>query len=97
LEQLGQLLNLKNAKFAKRITLLTSKFAIDLNPGSKQNMKFLELLRDTHNKEVFRGSLKELVDLKWQQMKKLVVIHSMIYFVNALLVGLNLIIPNSLG
>jgi hypothetical protein len=95
-EQLGKLLNLEASK-VRRTSLMTSTFPLNLNPGSKLNMEFLQLLRDTENKEIFRGSLKEIVDLKWQQMRIPVIVHSMAYFMNACLVGLHLVMINRPG
>jgi hypothetical protein len=81
------LVKIENISSFMRFKQMTSKFPMNLSPGS--NLELLEITRDTENREIFRGKFQLFVDYKWQQMKIRVYIHSSFYCIFAVLVGTN--------
>ena len=80
----------------RRFELMTSKFAMDLNPGSKESLDLLQALIDTSNREIFRGDLQILVEYKWEQTESWVIFHSLVYFMFALGVIINHFLSNQI-
>ena len=49
----------------QRIKIFTSKFKVNLDPGSNESIEFLKHLKETENLEIFRGRISWLIDFKW--------------------------------
>ena len=86
-EQINQMIYEKGN--GRRLKLQTSKFAIDLTPGSEESSMLLKAMIDTENREIFRGDLQILVDYKWDQMKGQVKIHTLVYFIFAMIISID--------
>jgi hypothetical protein len=51
------LLSFDSDSIHQRIKILSSKFKLNLNPGSNESLNWLKTIKNTSNLEIFRGKL----------------------------------------